>query len=144
MRVLTPIAVSLILLAAGGCTTAQRGFDGNGNPIVSVACIDNQTMGGMTSCMAEVMKVCPAGYKFVGSTNHPLAWQITEPKPGHVVPTTPPGMPNGTGVDEPPSSIALYNMGYYNPGMNNPGGYGWSPRITQNRGNYQYITVTCN
>ena len=121
---LIPVVLSLIIVA--GCADTTSFYNGNGDRMVTVACLDNQLVAGMTECLKEAEKACPAGYTWNGSTNHPIPLQITEPN-------TPP-------VDDwtefTPETVK-------NSRIRAMGSYGWSPRIVKNRGAYQYITVTC-
>ena len=123
------IALIAAILVVGGCTQSAPIYDGQGRRMETVACLDHQTLGGMTECLKKAAELCPAGYYWKGSTNHPIPWQVTEPTPE---------MKEAFGPHDV-ASIDAFNRGGFRP----IGGYGWQPRITRNRGDYQYITVQC-
>ena len=120
------IAIVIGLIALTGCTEAVRSYDGDGNEIQTVACVDNQLVGGLTSCLKEANKACPDGYKWQGGTDHPVPWQITK-------------MPERDPADDLPGfapSIVSYSDRMY-------GYYTRSPRLVNRYGGFQYITIKC-
>ena len=125
------VGIVLALVFVTGCTETVPVWNGDGEKLQTVACLDNQLFGGMTSCLKELEKVCPNGYYWKGNTNHPLAHETTEPDRGTPLRPEP-------GFDRAPE---VFNM--VRDYKVKPGDYGWSPRIVENRGGYQYMTVKC-
>ena len=124
------IGIILAALAVVGCTETSPIWDKDGVRHEAVACLDNQLFGGMTSCLKKAAKACPNGYYMQGSTNHPVGWQMTEPTEERYHPND--NLPNWA-----PNIVRFSNLNRA------PGGYGWKPRMTKNRGAFQYITVKC-
>lgn len=120
--------VCIFVLAS--CADSSVMYDGNGQEMYAIACIDNQTVGGMTSCLKEAARLCPAGYLWQGSTNHPVPFQVSTPSPEMKLEAI---------AEYDIESVRLYNERR----LNTVGSYGWRPRVTRNRGDYHYITVRC-
>ncbi len=123
------IAIAIVTLGLASCSHAVPSYDGNGNRMEALSCLDNELVSGMTRCLQRAAAICPRGFYWEGSTNHPLANQVTKPDPEMTY------IPEAY---DDVSTITLYNLG-----LNSPGGVGWYPRVTRNRGNYVYITVRC-
>lgn len=118
-----------LTLAVAGCAQDAQLYNGDGERKFAVACLDNQTIAGMTECMHRANQLCPKGYYWNGSTDHPLAQQITEPTPELAA-----------RLDKNNDITSILD---YNAGRLTPGGYGWKTRIVKPRGDYHYITITC-
>lgn len=111
-----------------GCTEGVIMYTGQGDKLATVACLNNQLISGMTSCLNKASKMCPGGYFWEGSTNHPIPWQITSPD-----------IPKYGPNDQLPG----FSPGIVKYSNNNYGGYTKNPRIVNLQGHYQYITIKC-